>query len=312
MTPGGYGRLVSSVVVVPASEIGPFVPDRATLAPLRNGAGDPTTQLTPGELWRATLTPDGPGTLRLDWRTGTLRAEAWGPGGTWLLDRIPGLTGALDRPVVFADAPPALAHAQHHHPDFRLGASGTLYHDLLPTILAQRITAGEAMRQWRRLCLELGERAPGPRADLRLPPAPERLAATPSWWFHPRGIERKRAEPLITVARHAHHLWAWSELTTAEIASRLVLLPGVGEWTIGTVLGTSFGEPDALPVGDYHFKNVVAWALAGRPRGTDDEMVALLEPFRGQRGRVLRLLLLDGNAAPKFGPRQRILPMHRW
>ena len=51
---------------------------------------------------------------------------------------------------------------------------------------------------------------------------------------------------------------------------------------------------------------------AERPRGTDDEMVALLEPFRGQRGRVLRLLLLDGNAAPKFGPRQRILPMHRW
>ncbi|MEZ5221430.1 MAG: hypothetical protein R2743_08030 [Ilumatobacteraceae bacterium] len=287
------------------------VPDRATLAPLRNGRGDPTTQLAPGEFARATLTPDGPASLHLDWRDGTLRTRVWGPGGDWMAARVPGLIGALDRPVVFADAPRALAQAQRNHPDLRLGASGTLYHDLLPTILAQRITAMEAMPQWRRLCLELGEPAPGP-LGLRLPPAPERLASTPSWWFHPRGVEHKRAEPLITVARHAHHLWAWSERSSAELASQLVLLPGIGEWTIGTVLGTCVGEPDALPVGDYHFKNTVAWALAGEPRGTDERMIELLAPFRGQRGRVLRLLLLDGNAAPKYGPRQRILPMHRW
>jgi 3-methyladenine DNA glycosylase/8-oxoguanine DNA glycosylase len=289
-----------------------LIPDRRTLAPLRNGRGDPTTQLAPGEFVRATLTPDGPGTLHLDWRDGALRVRSWGAGGSWLEARVPALVGALDQPVTFADPPRALAQAQRNHPDLRLGASGTLYHDLLPTILAQRITAKEAMQQWRRLCVELGEPAPGPFAGLRLPPAPDRLASMPSWWFHPRGVERKRAEPLITVAKHAEHLWRWSELPTHEIASKLILLPGIGEWTIGTVLGTSFGEPDALPVGDYHFKNVVAWALAGEPRGTDERMLQLLEPFRGQRGRVLRLLLLDGNAAPKFGPRQRIQPMHRW
>ena len=295
----------------PAGPAG-LIPDRRTLAPLRNGRGDPTTQLGPAEFVRATLTPDGPGTLHLDWRDATLRVRTWGPGGDWLHARVPALIGDHDRPVVFVDAPPALARAQRNHPGLRLGASGTLYHDLLPTILAQRITAMEAMQQWRRLCVELGEPAPGPFTGLRLPPAPDRLAGTPSWWFHPRGIERKRAEPLITVARHAEHLWRWSDLSPAEAAGKLILLSGIGEWTIGTVLGTSFGEPDALPVGDYHFKNVVAWALAGEPRGTDERMLELLEPFRGQRGRVLRLLLLDGNAAPKFGPRQRIQPMHRW
>jgi hypothetical protein len=41
------------------------------------------------------------------------------------------------------------------------------------------------------------------------------------------------------------------------------------------------------------------------------QMLQLLEPYAGQRGRVIRLLGLDGNAAPKFGPRQRIQPMHR-
>jgi hypothetical protein len=30
-------------------------------------------------------------------------------------------------------------------------------------------------------------------------------------------------------------------------------------------------------------------------------MVELLEPYRGQRGRVARLLMLDGQRAPKFG-----------
>jgi 3-methyladenine DNA glycosylase/8-oxoguanine DNA glycosylase len=288
------------------------VPPRHALAPLRNGRWDPTTRLDPGEFWRATLTPFGPGTLRLDWRDGTLRSSAWGPGSDWLLERVPAMVGELDEPVRFVDAPPALDRAQRNHPGLRIGASGTVYHELLPTILAQRITAGEAARQWHGLCRRLGEPAPGPNRDLRLPPEPDRLASVPSWWFHPLGIERKRAEPLITVAKHAQHLWEWSGLDTAQIASRLVLLPGVGEWTIGTVLGTAFGEPDALPVGDFHFKNTVAWALAGEARGTDERMLELLEPFRGQRGRVLKLLLLDGNAAPKFGPRQRILPMHRW
>ncbi len=300
------------LITPPVADRADRLPQRGTLAPLRNGRWDPTTRLGAGEFWRATLTPHGPGTLHLDWRDGTVRTNAWGPGAEWLIAQVPALVGALDQPVRFIDAHRAVLQAQRNHPDLRIGAGGTLYHDLLPTILAQRITAGEAVDQWRRLCISLGERAPGPHPELRLPPAPDVLAATPSWSFHPLGIERKRAEALITVARNAHHLWNWSDLSTAEIASRLVLLPGVGEWTIGTVLGSAFGEPDALPVGDFHFKNTVAWALASEPRGTDERMLELLEPFRGQRGRVLKLLLLDGNGAPKFGPRQRIVPIRRW
>jgi 3-methyladenine DNA glycosylase/8-oxoguanine DNA glycosylase len=202
--------------------------------------------------------------------------------------------------------------AQRNHPDLRLCASGMLYHELLPTILQQRISTGEAFRQWWRLCLELGEPAPGPFPRLLLPPHPDRLAATPTWWFHPLGIERKRAQALIEVARHADRIWEWSRLDAGEAGLRLQLLRGVGEWTIGVVLGVAFGEPDALAVGDLHLKNIVVHALTGRPRGTDEEMCELLAPYRGQRGRAARLLTLDGHSAPKFGPRRRILPMHRW
>jgi hypothetical protein len=48
---------------------------------------------------------------------------------------------------------------------------------------------------------------------------------------------------------------------------------------------------------------MVAWALAREPRGTDERMLELLEPYRGQRGRVVRLLELAGMKAPRFGPR---------
>jgi 3-methyladenine DNA glycosylase/8-oxoguanine DNA glycosylase len=65
----------------------------------------------------------------------------------------------------------------------------------------------------------------------------------------------------------------------------------------------AFGDPDAVSVGDYHIPNLVAWALAGEPRGDDARMLSLLEPYRGQRGRVQRLLEVSGIRAPRYGPR---------
>ena len=67
----------------------------------------------------------------------------------------------------------------------------------------------------------------------------------------------------------------------------------------------SHGDADAVSVGDFHLKNVVAWHLAGRPRGTDEEMMDLLAEFKPQRGRVVRLLETLGHA-PAFGPRMPI------
>lgn len=282
------------------------------LSPYRFGAGDPTTRLADGEFWRATHTPNGPGTLRVRWAGAALDAEAWGDGADWLLAQVPALTGGTDPGHRFEGAHPAIMAAQRNHPDVRFGASGTLYHELLPVILGQRITGGEALRQWHQLVYRLGEPAPGPNTRLRLPPAPSLLADRPTWWFHPLGIEAKRAEALRTVARHAAHLTEWSALPSQAAAAKLALLRGIGQWTIGSVLATSHADPDALAVGDFHLKNVVTHALTGRARGSDEEMLTLLAPYAGQRGRAARLLLLDGHHAPKFGPRQRVLPMSRW
>ncbi len=295
---------------------------RRTLSVHPIGASDPTTRLSDRAFTRATITPDGPGTLTIRWTRdpahpadGGVDADAWGPGADWLLARVDRLTGATDRSGVFEHAHPTVERALRLTRGGRIGASQMLYHHLLPTIIGQRITGGEAVRQWSRLCYELGEPAPGPPelvATMRLPPAPATLHRRPAWWFHPLGIETKRARPLTEVARHADKLWEWTEAGSETAASKLPLLPGVGPWTIGSTLGPVLGDPDAVPVGDYHHPNTVAWALADEPRADDDRMLELLEPYRGQRGRVLWALTSAAGPAPKFGPRQRILPMARW
>ncbi len=292
---------------------------RRTLAAHRSGFGDPTTQLTDGEFRRATLTPEGPGTMRLRWTADPadpadcgLVAEAWGPGADWLLAGVESLTGSNDQPVEFVGAHPAVERALRTRRTARLGASQGLYHQLLPTVIAQRITAGEALNQWAALCRALGGAPPGPPevvAGLILPPDPAVLRRQPLWRFHPLGIEGHRASTLIECARHADKMWTWA---ADEAAVKLPLLRGVGPWTVGSVLGPVYGDPDAVAVGDYHFPNIVAYALAGEPRATDDRMLELLQPYEGQRGRVLSQLVSTAGKAPSYGPRQRILPMAHW
>ena len=84
---------------------------------------------------------------------------------------------------------------------------------------------------------------------------------------------------------------------------RLATVQGIGPWTVAEVARLAFGDADAGSVGDYHVPNIVAWALAREPRGSDERMLELLEPYRPHRGRVQRLLEVSGIRAPAFGPR---------
>ncbi len=153
----------------------------------------------------------------------------------------------------------------------------------------------------RALIRNWGDSAPGPPVGVALLPAPEKLAAAAYYDLHPLGLERKRAETLLRAARWHGRIQQTADLSSAEASRFLQRLPGIGKWTAATTVAVSHGDADAVAVGDYHLKNVVAWHLEGRPRGTDDEMMELLEPFRPHRGRVVRLLEKAG-PAPRFGP----------
>ena len=89
----------------------------------------------------------------------------------------------------------------------------------------------------------------------------------------------------------------------SEAQARLTSVPGIGPWTAAEVAVRALGDPDAVSVGDFHLPNLVAWALAREPRGDDARMLELLEPWRGERARVVRLLELSGINAPRYGPR---------
>jgi 3-methyladenine DNA glycosylase/8-oxoguanine DNA glycosylase len=179
---------------------------------------------------------------------------------------------------------------------------------LVPACLEQRVTGAEAWQAWRALVRGYGEPAPGPAIPgLWVAPEPSRLLAVPSWDWHRFGVDGQRSRSIRGAALVAARL----EETVAMAAGgdheaalrRLRVVPGVGEWTAAETAIRAYGHPDAVSVGDFHLKNLVGWVLAGRPRSDDATMLELLEPWRGQRARVVRLIELSGRTPPKYGPR---------
>ena len=261
----------------------------------------PARVAAPGT-WRATRTPAGPGTERL-WLDGDrLRVEAWGPGAEWLCANAADLVGEGRSSAGFEPRHPLLVELHRRHRGVRIPRTAAVLEAAVPSILEQKVIGLQARQAYRRLLAELGEAAPGP-LPLRLLPAPAVLAATPYWVFHPWGVEQRRAETVTRAARHASRLEEAAVMGPADALRRLTALPGIGAWTAAEIAVVALGDPDAVSIGDYHLPNLVSWALAGEPRGTDERMLELLEPYRGHRARVVQLLELAGIAAPRRGPR---------
>jgi len=127
---------------------------------------------------------------------------------------------------------------------------------------------------------------------------------TPYWSFHRFGIERRRAEIIIRAARSANRLEEIVAMDIAGAYQRMRAFPGIGPWTAAKVATVALGDPDAVPVGDYHLPHSIGYAFEGTPRSTDERMLELLEPYRGHRARVIRLITVAGIVAPRFGPRK--------
>ncbi|MEM7341641.1 MAG: DNA-3-methyladenine glycosylase 2 family protein [Actinomycetota bacterium] len=274
------------------------VPATLPLAGTVRGAKNPVL-IGPTEALWSTRTPEGVGSLVLERQGDTeVMASAWGPGSAWLLDQAPRLLGADDDLTGFQPTG-ELGRMWRRRP-FLMARTDRLWDALVGAVFGQKVQTQNAKKAIRLLARRFGEAAPGPCTAWILP-APAVVARMAYHQFHQLGVERTRAETLIRVAREMPRLERVDHDDPQAVQARLQHIRGVGPWTAAMVTATSLGDADAVPVGDYHIPNNVAWLLAGEPRGTDERMLELLAPYEGHRWRVIRMAKSAG--APKYGPK---------
>lgn len=268
----------------------------------RVGFPDPGVDAGPSHYTIAFRAAGAPVVLTLRPRSRTeVEATLEGEGARVVRPVLPEICGALDDPeaLLSLTAPlPRLSSLCRRQRLVRLPRVPWRYEIALGTVLQQRVDFPSAARSYRELALRHGERAP---RGLRLVPTPEKLAALPSFAFREAGVDGQRERALRALAEAAPALDAVSPDAARAL---LTAIDGFGPWTVSSILGWAFGDPDAVPTGDYWLPHVVANALIGKARSSDDEMLRLLEPYRPQRFRLVRVLYASGFDAKRFGPRR--------
>lgn len=282
---------------------------RRTVEFLTEGPRDPTARRDGARNWKVERNADGVATWCVESVGATsVRFRAWGPGAQHSVARAPDILGLADNGVADWDPDHRLIRdLVKRFGHLRFTRSAPVMDMLLPAILGQRVHGRTAVDNYRQLSYKFGGLVPGPPEVVKTmaaPPEPKVLAAIPVWELHTFQIERSRARTVVAACAVANRLNEAGAMSSSEAYTRLTALPGIGAWTASSTLLRTHGDADAVPIGDYHMPNTVAFGLAGEARGNDLRMLELLEPFRPHRYRVIQWLGMAGLSAPRRGPRR--------
>jgi 3-methyladenine DNA glycosylase/8-oxoguanine DNA glycosylase len=185
-----------------------------------------------------------------------------------------------------------LRYIAREFPGLRLVPVPWLFDLACSIVLQQRVTWAEAAGQFRAIAQRFGH-------ETRVFPTARRVARLQAFELQALGIDAQRAATLIRVARAAATGALFADPGDRDaLRARLLAIPGVGPWTTEMLLGFGTGDPDAVPTGDLHLPHLVTRTLANERIGSDARMLELLEPYRGQRFRVIRLLWAAAFSAP--------------
>ena len=242
------------------------------------------------------------------------------PGGrvpTWLLERVDTITGRR-RPGSACSMRPTRRSSVRCVSVATVASRrrATLYHQLLPTIIAQRITAGEAVRQWARLCYRLGQPAPGPpdvtqglRAPARssepapstgvvVPPARHRDQARPR--AHRGRTPRRQAVGVDRSGRDDARREARTDPRRRTLDRRF------GAGAGGSATPTL--SPSATTTSPTRWPG--RWPANHAPTTTACSNCS--SPTAGSVAGCCGRSSRPPARRPNFGPRQRIMPVARW
>ncbi|MCW2926095.1 MAG: DNA-3-methyladenine glycosylase 2 family protein [Thermoleophilia bacterium] len=291
-----------------------------TLAPLQRGRHDCCQSALGGRaVWRTARLASGTVVARIvqddDQR---VSCSAWGEGASQFVDELPTLLGDGDAPEdLDCTSHRLLAKLQRGHPWLRMPRSGLVFEAIVGSILEQRVTVQEALAGRRWLYERYGDATPaaprGMPAHLRLAPSPATWLAIPSWDWHRAGVDVHRAATIRRCAEVAARLDETISMERTDGMRRMRAVAGVGVWTLAETWQRSHGDADLVSFGDVHVARFVGYALTGE--STDHHgMQELLEPWRGHRQRVVRLLQLGASLGavqtapriPKARPRQHL------
>lgn len=265
----------------------------------RLGPYDPTTDLDHGSFRKAFYYRDSPAAIEIVRSNrdsaASLTIRAYGEYADELVEETASGMRQEDGYAHFSTPDRGMQRLHRLLPGLRVLRVPWLYDMTCSAILQQRIRTVDAMREWRKITYRYG--APAPLGLRAFPPA-EVLASVPQFALESIGIDAKRAKTLLRFAREMRFVSLKPGMGFEQLRQTLLRVSGIGPWTTETVLGYGAGDVDAAIPGDLHLPRIVCYALAGEEDGSDERMMELLEPFRGHRFRIIRLITSAGIDLP--------------
>lgn len=223
-------------------------------------------------------------TVRID--AGGVRAE--GPTDAADRDEVLHIVGAAFDLAAFAGAQPQIAARA---PGLRPPLVADPFEMLVTSVTAQQVSLQSACAMRSRMVRGLGERHELDGVEVWRFPRQEEVAGGSLEGF---GLSRAKIRAIRALAEADLDL---SGLDDAGVRSRLVALPGIGNWTVDWFLARCLGRPDAFAPGDLGVRKAVARWCSEDPIWPEERVREACAAFGRHANLAVHYLL-----APAGGP----------